>query len=1319
MAIETKPPETINNQQSQETIIIHPSTINNQQSTIPQIDLEKHALIEASAGTGKTYTIENLVVRLLEEREDLGLENILLVTFTEKATSELKMRIREKIEKTIENRSGNPRAFRRLQDALDIFDRAPIHTIHGFCQTVLRDFAFENQTVFQSEVIEDRALYDILLKEQMRSFWPKEYGKDLKKVLRISGFHEKKEAFLETVSLLGRTLREAFGDKLLPDLQGEDFTAIEQEIHLLEQELGVLFEAPGAFSSRYEQLNFNKAAKNSILQKIVQPLEDHFHSENRMPFDTEALLKLLAQIQGTVSSERKGIDCLLPTKWNKGEANLHVCPSLEALQNLLRQISKKAKELECSLALTSIRRLQQDVALTKRRLGRISYDDMLSLVEQAICAENASVLLEKLRERYRVAFIDEFQDTDPVQWRIFKRLYLEDSRGNPSNRLFLIGDPKQAIYSFRGADVYTYLEARNLLAALSDEGKAGLYSLSTNWRSEPDMIQTFNDLFCREIWFRPQETAGRFEIGYAPSKAPVSEVGFPMSDVRDQRSEVGGQRSGSRHPRFEVRGLTSDIRHPTSDIRRSTSGRVLQDDSGRQALTIFDLSLAPSPGPAKIMLARMIGREIEHLLSCSIRMREKSGEERTLTFADICVLIRNRTEAAFIEEELDKREIPHAFYKKPGLFTSSEAVFLGFLFHAVLNPGDDSAVKKALLTPFFGIALSGIVDLKEMPPVHPVKRLLFKWHGLAARRRWSRLYRSMLEDSGLLARETGKMGWDRKQTNYRQIFEYLEDLAHRENLDFRGVSAALDVLRKESARAPEEAGIHQIETESGKVQIMTMHVSKGLQFPVVFVAGGLTGRGSHSETYHIFHETGGSETSMQAVRTVDLTKSAGEEKHRQEQEEENKRLLYVAATRAQIKLYLPFYLYEKRASWLGPVCTLLSPALLEAFGEQRESRSGVWLTEETAIQSGAKTTPLEQPGEAVPVQSGEGYSLFPAAGDFRNRRIRLESFSSLHHKMGRAREDQERDDAFQAESPVLKEPDEGFAQESPEMPYGTINNQQSTINKGGLLESPLLRLPGGIDMGLLFHDILELLDYRILMHSVAPVMEPLSILKEHPAAHDLLKERMALYRIDPAWKEAVWKVVCDTLTAPVFSLEDRPTLAQIPKEDRRHEMEFYYPFPIPASGALEPVEGIFFEESFIRGFVDVIFQWKGKFYIADWKSNLLETGYEQESMERSMTESQYHLQYRLYAVAAMRWLKQAMGNRFNFSIHFGGVFYFYLRGMEASGRTGIYYVPPERLGTVERLEKETRGMVAGCRMSDVRCQMSGLRPRTSNTWDYK
>ena len=145
---------------------------------IAAMDLSRHALVEASAGTGKTYTIENLVVRLLKEDPELNLENILLVTFTEKATSELKLRIRQKIEETLDgDHYLNATVRKKLRETLDGFDSAGIYTIHGFCHTLLKEFPFETGNLFQQEVIDDGPLLEKLLREQMRTDWPRRYGR--------------------------------------------------------------------------------------------------------------------------------------------------------------------------------------------------------------------------------------------------------------------------------------------------------------------------------------------------------------------------------------------------------------------------------------------------------------------------------------------------------------------------------------------------------------------------------------------------------------------------------------------------------------------------------------------------------------------------------------------------------------------------------------------------------------------------------------------------------------------------------------------------------------------------------------------------------------------------------------------------------------------------------------------------------------------------------------------------------------------------------------------------------------------------------------
>jgi len=185
---------------------------------IADIDLTRHALIEASAGTGKTYTLENLVVRLLKERPDIAIENILMVTFTEKATSELKTRIQEKLLQEIistGDREDDGSTVQKIRDTLDAFDTASIYTIHGFCHTVLKDFAFENGSLLQNEVIDDAPIFDSLIKEQMRKVWPEVYGENLPEMLQVAGFSNRKDQFIaQVVNIARRVFRPGVGDQI-------------------------------------------------------------------------------------------------------------------------------------------------------------------------------------------------------------------------------------------------------------------------------------------------------------------------------------------------------------------------------------------------------------------------------------------------------------------------------------------------------------------------------------------------------------------------------------------------------------------------------------------------------------------------------------------------------------------------------------------------------------------------------------------------------------------------------------------------------------------------------------------------------------------------------------------------------------------------------------------------------------------------------------------------------------------------------------------------------------------------------------------------
>ncbi len=1200
---------------------------------IADIDLTRHALIEASAGTGKTYTLENLVVRLLEERSDIAIENILMVTFTEKATSDLKRRIQEKLLQEIKSAAdgkNDDESVRKIRETLDAFDTASIYTIHGFCHAVLKDFAFENGSLFNNEIVDDAPVFNALMKEQMRKDWPEIYGDHLPEMLKITGFNSGKDKFLAlVVQIARRVFRPDLGDEIKPDPESRTIAAIRSAVLAQVMSLKTLFGQRPAFSEGFNRLNIHAGIKKSLMQKLVMPLETYLSEIDESRFDLADLLEVIDRIQGVKSAGRKGIQCLVPEKWLKTGSNLEVCPNLEAVAQGLAELAQVLHQLTYCLVPDAVRRLQADAARLKGQNGWISYDDMLSQVASALYCDHSSALIRTLRARYKIAFVDEFQDTDPVQWRIFRRLFLDGSLGAHGNILVLIGDPKQAIYAFRGADVFAYLEARNEMERLSETGHAGLYSLATNWRSRPPLVAAFNRLFGRAEWFRPQNQAGPFEIGYQDSGSP------PETDL----------------PAF-----------------------LAADRSRRPELNMVDLRASDSPKLAKAALARFIAREVRYLIGGGgVKIQTGHGEPRALDFGDICILVRGKPDASILEPELAALAIPYSFYKKPGLFLSDEALYLSLVCHAALDPGSSPEVKKALLTPFFAYESNDLLAYETLPVSHPLKQLLFHWNDLGRRRKWGRLFQSLMEESGLLFRESASSDWDRQSTNYRQIFEHLEAVAYRKNLDFRGLSALLDSYRKQTVGAEDDADIHQIETEEKKVQIMTMHVSKGLQFPVVFIAGGLTQ--PFVDEYHVYHDFDPGNPGAGIRKVIDLSRTYNPEQHEREKIDEDKRLYYVALTRAQFKLYVPFLPAASNHGWIGPVGRFLSESLAAAFPEGTDHPATGWIAADAA--SAATYENGQSAGPTAVSESGLDSSqpLLPGNKDFQNRRIRLESFSSLQEKFqpGPARRSPDR--GFQIVREKIRENDEKIA------PFDSDHIRAAR---------PDDEIPGGPDIGSMLHDIFEQIDYE------AVAANPDRLL-ENAAAADLIDSTMYAYQIDRRWRSQVGRLVGKTLTTPVIAGEEQFVLGRIGKAERIHEVEFFFALP-PAAGEslnISDCEIAVGRRCFIRGFVDLVFRYNGKYYIADWKSNRLDGGYGHEALKECMNTAGYHLQYKLYTIALLRWQKYVFGERFDAQRQFGGIFYFFLRGMGAGKGDGVYFVSPAEVGALDRLELEIAGLLSG------------------------
>ena len=1187
---------------------------------VGQIDLDRHGLIEASAGTGKTYTIENLVVRLLTEKPDLSLENILLVTFTEKATCELKIRIREKLEQTLNEPHLSDVTVDRLALALDAFDTAPIHTIHGFCHSLLKDFAFENNILFQTELVDDRTLYEKALKEQMRSIWPQRYGRLLPQLLTISDFSNKKSNYLDILTrIAGSGFCPEAGDRMQPDPGEADISSLTKTFATSIAALNSLAGPNTGFCDGYKKLNFHAGSRKAIISKVLQPLKRWLGTVNLHQPDLVGFAQLIDTMNRYQKFKESGVVVLKPQKYNRNDDNSNaVCPHLDDVIRSLTATTRIFDSLKYIVAVESIVRLKKEVEHVKQAQGWISYDDMLKQVFTTLTTPGADRLLHPLRQQYRYAFVDEFQDTDPIQWQIFARIFIESE----TNRLFLIGDPKQAIYSFRGADVFTYLSARHRMQQLADIGQARCYFLDMNWRSIPALVTGFNRLFSAPPFFGPPQKTKWHEITYLPATSPAE------NDLPE---------------------------------------KMIGDTSGRNALNLIDLRGPKKPGQAAADLTRFIAREIKFLISGQqIVISKKNGPPHPLDPGDICILVRSRNNAVLMEAELEDHQIPYSYYQKPGLFASDEAYYLSVAFNAILAPLDGTRVKKALLTPFFRFHTDDLYAYDDVPATHPVRRLFLHWHELAQHRRWGEMFQAMLTDTGLIFRDAGTPQWDRAQANYHQIFAYLSEIAYRKNLNFQRICTQLDGCHHPIISAESDADIHEIETEKRKVQIMTMHRAKGLQFPVVFVAGGLTQ--GVVEPYHRFHHIDVNHPG-DFSKVIDLSRTVNPGRHLQESIDEDKRLLYVALTRAQFKLYLPFFPALNQHRYFGPVCRFMAQSIEAAFLDSAvpinpesidtgKSENVTWLKSDIHHHAPTNPTPLSgilSQSDLTPDLLPP--DLLPTDAYFVHRSTILDSFSSIHGKMQKPIETEstQPQTTFTNDPTIRREDDESATGQHRGIP-------QTHRSADGI--------PGGPDVGSMFHDILEHIDFATVTR------HPRSLL-EDDGIGALIHRQMAQYGVDPIFQSHVARVIEDTLTTPIPQIAKGFSLGMLPPEDRRHEIAFYYTAESSS-------------DRFTRGVVDLVFRHKKKYYIADWKSNYLVDGYETASMAASMDAADYRLQYRLYTVAVRRWLLQVLGDRFDPEQHFGGVFYFYLRGMGVGPDHGIYYLPPNEVGSMASLETEMK-----------------------------
>jgi len=801
-----------------------------------------HNVVESSAGTGKTFLLEHLFIDLILTR-GASAEEILVVTFTEKATAELVLRLRRLLTRLADLPAVSDQvevahapaadvwtiddqARARLRQALLAFDRANIFTIHAFCQRILREHAFVQGRLFDEELVSEEDSFAAAFHEVLRTKIASHAGL----ATAIEGWLESGKSIASLKELLcqcnaagTKTQRPLFDEaRLASALRAWQPVASSDE--LLKQRLkraGVGSHSIQPVLNRLARVSEIVAACQGDAMRFVVAMQG-FPSEPRMG-------EGLAFVLGRLPDDEQD-------------------PTIAALVQTTRALHDNAMPLGAVLTQLLLPWVQQCATGRKRSAGRFDFSDMLNLVAAALAdASPAGVaLLATLRRRYQFALIDEFQDTDDTQWSIFRRIFVEADDGHA---LTVIGDPKQSIYGFRGADVHTYLQASQ---ALHEAGGSRLV-LDRNFRSSAPMLEATNALFDQQANF------------FRPASGMTYQ---PVLCGRDDLALVD----------------TSGVAAPAVVVLRVASQEA-----------------SPRVTRLRAVLQAAIVEQVRSLLAPASRLRLQSAAgQRRIGARDIFILTFTNVESHAIGQALGSAGIPYAFYKLGDLFASPEAAEILVLLRAIADPDDRNLRAQALLTSFFGLDLADAAVWTDLGLGDGPAQRLLHFAALARRGDIPGLFAAMVDNTGMVRREVFAHAGERALTNVLHVLEIMQAEWVRRHSSLEELADTLDAFIRGTRKPPgQDRDLQRLETDKDAVQILTVHKAKGLEADVVFLYGG-TGE-NRSKAVHVFHDGG------QRVLHVGRLNALQKQRVDEDRQDESARLLYVALTRARYRLYLPQY----------------------------------------------------------------------------------------------------------------------------------------------------------------------------------------------------------------------------------------------------------------------------------------------------------------------------------------------------------------------------------------------------------------------------
>ncbi|GLI38959.1 exodeoxyribonuclease V subunit beta [Geobacter hydrogenophilus] len=1178
------------------------------------IDLSGRNLIEASAGTGKTYAIACLYLRLVVEK-GLKPEDILVVTFTEAATKELRSRIRERLREARDvfagagtsdefllkmdesgriEWPGTDEALRRLDLALRTFDCAAISTIHGFCSRALQENAFESGSLYDTELVADQ---NPLIQEIVDDFWRRTFfGADAPLLPQALRFKWSPEG-------LARFLRGKLGNPelVVVPLFGDD------EVAVLVSECEALY---GELTRMWE-------SKRGEIEEIITNHKGLSRSQKNYHLDlVPGLLEGMTNYAASGNPwdlcpgfEKFTTAFILGQILKKNEPPEH--PFFDLCDRLLRLVEKRFLALRGSLYTFARERL----AILKGERANRSYDDLLVDLHRALRGPTGADLAERLAKRYQAALIDEFQDTDPVQYRIFREIYRD-----ATTPLFLIGDPKQAIYSFRGADIFAYLEARNDVPAETR------FTMGENWRSTPPMVEGVNTLFRQK-----RETP-----------FVVEAIGYPEVTAAKREDP-----------------LIMDGRN-LAPLQLWFMARTPEDGAG--------ISL----GPAREKIVTAVGAEIAGLLVDG-RAGKATIDGRGVVPEDIAVIVRSHNEAALVQEELRRLGIPSVVQSAMSLFATAEAAEVFRVLEAVAEPSSETRVRAALATALLGVSGNEIARLLEDERGWEDRLATFReYHDLWQGRGFMTMFRTLLAREGVRERFLPLADGERRLTNVLHCGEVIHGAATEGSLGVDPLCAWFG--ERVNSPPPNEEYQIRLESDEKAVRIVTIHVSKGLEYPIVFCPFTWGGVRDDDDTA-VCHDG----YRMVADFGSDMFE-ARRRKARTEVLAENVRLLYVALTRARYRCYLVWGKFRHAET---SALTYLLHCPDDRQGDDLTAELGRVMKDISDTQLLARLEKLkEEGGGAIAVSVDPA----PVAGSFRSGSAVAEAPVCPH--FGRKIESDWRVASFTSFA-ARHRPEE----ELPDRDQATPDAGYEQVAEEAVLpqEGSIFAFPRGPQAGIALHAVFEKLDFS----DTAP-----------EKVRDVVVHELARHGFGGEWCGAVCAMVHNVLAAPLGAGEGAFRLADLAPKSWRPEMEFFFPLrfvgadrvaailrrwgALPDGASLAevaarldfaPVQGM------VRGFVDMVFRHKGRYYLIDWKSNHLGNRaeeYDREDLSREMERKLYPLQYLLYTVALNLHLAQRVPG-YRYETHFGGVLYVFLRGVDpVRPGYGIYRDTPPK-GLIDEL----------------------------------